>query len=63
MSAKNIPKTKTRTVKISDGIHHRIRIVSVHRRQPMQELIELLLERGLKRYETPMPAPAETVTA
>jgi histone acetyltransferase (RNA polymerase elongator complex component) len=38
----------TRTVKIADVLHHRIRVLSVQRRMPMQELIEGLLTAGLK---------------
>jgi hypothetical protein len=44
-------KTKTvmtRTVKISDAIHHRIRVLSVQKRMPMQEFIEGLLLHGLR---------------
>ncbi len=43
------PKPKmTRTVKIADMIHHRIRVLSVQKRMPMQEFIENLLVAGLK---------------
>lgn len=38
----------TRTVKISDVLHHRIRVLSVQKRMPMQEFIEGLLNFGLK---------------
>jgi hypothetical protein len=38
----------TRTVKISDVIHHRIRVLSVQKRMPMQEFIEGLLLFGLR---------------
>lgn len=38
----------TRTVKIADMIHHRIRVLSVQKRMPMQEFIENLLVAGLK---------------
>ena len=43
----------TRTVKIADMIHHRIRVLSVQKRMPMQEFIEGLLLYGLrdKAYE------------
>lgn len=39
---------KNRTVKVSDGLHHRIRVLSVQRRIPMQSFIEQVLEFGLK---------------
>jgi hypothetical protein len=53
---KNSRRTKTtmtRTVKISDVIHHKIRVLSVQKRLPMQEFIECLLVAGLrdKAYE------------
>lgn len=38
----------TRTVKIADVIHHRIRVLSVQKRMPMQDFIEGLLVSGLK---------------
>jgi len=38
----------TRTVKIADGIHHRIRVLSVQKRMPMQNFIENLLLAGLR---------------
>lgn len=43
----------TRTVKIADVIHHKIRVLSVQKRMPMQEFIEGLLVAGLrdKAYE------------
>jgi hypothetical protein len=43
----------TRTVKIADVLHHRIRVLSVQKRMPMQEFIENLLQAGLrdKTYE------------
>jgi hypothetical protein len=40
---------RTRTVKISDMIHHKIRVLSVQKRMPMQEFIEDLLLFGLRR--------------
>lgn len=40
--------TMTRTVKIADGIHHRIRVLSVQKRMPMQNFIENLLLAGLR---------------
>jgi hypothetical protein len=59
MSAKMTPqkatKSPTRTVKISDEIHHKIRVISVQKRTPMQEFIETLLTRGLRRYEKLVP--------
>jgi hypothetical protein len=51
------PPTKkpkmTRTVKIADVLHHKIRVLSVQKRMPMQEFIENLLTAGLrdKTYE------------
>lgn len=54
MREKNSRKTtdtaapRTRTVKIADVIHHRIRVLSVQRRMPMQNFIEGLLLYGLK---------------
>jgi hypothetical protein len=44
-------KGVNRTVKVSDSLHHRARMISVKRRIPMQHLIEELLERGISRYE------------
>lgn len=38
----------TRTVKIADVLHHRIRVLSVQKRMPMQEMIEGMLIAGLK---------------
>lgn len=38
----------TRTVKISDVIHHRIRVLSVQKRMPMQNFIEHMLLAGLR---------------
>jgi hypothetical protein len=40
-----------RTVKVSDALHHRARMISVRRRIPMQHLIETVLTQGLSRYE------------
>lgn len=50
----------TRTVKISDDIHHKIRVLSVQKRMPMQEFIENLLLFGLreKAYDRPEKAAA-----
>ncbi len=44
---------KPRTVKIADSIHHKIRVLSVEKRIPMQSFIEQLLLVGLrdKAYE------------
>lgn len=42
------PKRKNRTVKVSDVLHHRIRVLSVQRRIPMQCFIEQLLTVGLR---------------
>jgi hypothetical protein len=39
---------KPRTVKIADEIHHKIRVLSVQKRIPMQNLIEQLLTFGLR---------------
>ena len=47
MSATKKPKM-TRTVKISDIIHHRIRVLSVQKRMPMQSFVECLLLNGLR---------------
>jgi histone acetyltransferase (RNA polymerase elongator complex component) len=41
-------KGKNRTVKVSDVLHHRIRVISVQRRIPMQHFIEQLLTVGLR---------------
>jgi hypothetical protein len=41
-------KSMTRTVKISDMVHHRIRVLSVQKRMPMQNFIECLLLAGLR---------------
>lgn len=38
----------TRTVKIADDIHHKIRVLSVQKRLPMQNFIENLLLAGLR---------------
>lgn len=38
----------TRTVKIADQIHHKIRMLSVKHRMPMQYFIERLLLHGLR---------------
>lgn len=38
----------TRTVKIADKIHHKIRVLSVQKRMPMQEFIDALLNAALK---------------
>jgi histone acetyltransferase (RNA polymerase elongator complex component) len=38
----------TRTVKIADVLHHKIRVLSVQKRMPMQEFIEGLLTAGLR---------------
>lgn len=41
-------KGKNRTVKLSDVLHHRIRVLSVQRRIPMQHFIEKLVTAGLR---------------
>jgi hypothetical protein len=46
-----LDKGRNRTVKVSDGLHHRARMISVRRRIPMQHLIEEELERGISRLE------------
>jgi hypothetical protein len=64
-------KSPTRTVKVSDVLHHRIRVLSVQKRIPLQEFVESMLTVGLrdKIYEkfvedesakpaTPVPAAA-----
>lgn len=58
-------KTKTRTVKIADVIHHRIRVLSVQRRMPMQDFIEGLLTHALrdKTYEKFLDEGGEKTTA
>lgn len=38
----------TRTVKIADPIHHKIRVLSVQKRIPMQDFIENMLLAGLR---------------
>jgi hypothetical protein len=48
MKPKKMKSTMTRTVKISDIVHHRIRVLSVQKRLPMQEMIEGLLLFGLR---------------
>jgi hypothetical protein len=47
-------KLMTRTVKIDDEIHHKIRMLSVRERMPMQDFIERLLKHALllKPWET-----------
>jgi hypothetical protein len=44
-------KGRNRTVKVSDNLHHRARVISVQRRIPMQHFIEEVLDRGIRRYE------------
>jgi hypothetical protein len=44
-------KDINRTVKVSDDLHHRARIISVRRRIPMQHLIEKVLGDGISRLE------------
>jgi histone acetyltransferase (RNA polymerase elongator complex component) len=70
MTAKNNSPTKakptpkpTRTVKISDILHHKIRVLSVQKRMPMQEFIEGILTHGLRekvydKFETQKEALA-----
>lgn len=41
-------KGRNRTVKVSDVLHHRIRVLSVQRRIPMQHFIEQLLTVSLR---------------
>jgi hypothetical protein len=50
-AAKPTSKGRNRTVKVSDALHHRARMISVQRRIPMQHFIEEVLDRGLRRYE------------
>jgi hypothetical protein len=38
----------TRTVKIDDELHYRIRLMSVKLRIPMQDMIDRLLKRGMR---------------
>jgi hypothetical protein len=66
-SAKKTP-AMTRTVKIADGIHYKIRRLSVERRMPMQDFIELLLLYGLrnkawKAFDEAEPDKVAAVTA
>jgi hypothetical protein len=44
-------KGKNRTVKVPDDIHHRIRVLSVQARVPMQHLIKQLLLQSLENYK------------
>lgn len=41
-------KGRNRTVKVSDILHHRIRVLAVQRRIPMQHFIEQLLTVSLR---------------
>lgn len=56
----DVKVVRTRTVKISDTIHHRIRVLSVQKRVPMQDFIETLLLFGLreKAYDKSVEAEA-----
>jgi hypothetical protein len=42
---------KSRSVKVSDPIHYRLRVLAAKKRMGIQEFIEKLLLSGLKRYE------------
>jgi hypothetical protein len=41
----------SRSVKVSDDIHYRLRVIAAQKRMGIQEFIEKLLLSGLKRYE------------
>jgi hypothetical protein len=41
-------KSPTRTVKVSDVLHHRIRVLSVQKRIPLQDFVESMLTVGLR---------------
>lgn len=43
------PKKRTRTVKISDELHHTVRVISVERRIALQDLVENLINFGLAK--------------
>jgi hypothetical protein len=42
----------SRSVKVADEIHYRVRQVAARKRLGVQELIEKLIVSSLKRYET-----------
>lgn len=48
-ASKNGEATKNKTVKISDSLHHEIRVLAVEKRIPLQSFIEQVLRSGLER--------------
>jgi hypothetical protein len=52
MSQKNKTNTPlTRSIKISDDLHHQLRVISVVRRIKMQTLTERILKAGIQREQ------------
>ncbi len=55
-------KIGTRSVKVSDPIHHRLRIIAAQERMTLQDFIHNLLATGLKRkiYKDFLPSDEPT---
>jgi hypothetical protein len=45
----NTPSAVTKSVKVLDPIHHRLRVLAAQKRMPLQEFINLLLDISMKQ--------------